>query len=351
MTDEEAGVDPQDAAAIAAFEAAVARFTQDLNRLHIAGGAPPYATMAGASIRPRLTKAGLNEMLSGKRFTSLESLLEFVRVVTTPRDLDAATAAKFRTDPALVKEWRGRWQDVKMLQRQAQPGNKRLRATVRQILDGAVGEAEALRGDARAEAERIRTSAQDEAARLRAQARRDAEKLLDGAREAAGLAHGSPHGPGPQTPARAGPLWAAGRVLRPALRPLAAASTLAGLALAATLGADALTGAPGNCRAVRTPAAGLAFPAGRQDPGTVQQAAFAHKPQSIVPFPSSQTLRAPFGFPSGPSSSPSTDPPPTPSATPTPSPTPAPSTSPTPTASPSPARSRSDPCATQTRGR
>ncbi|MFG2988448.1 hypothetical protein ACGFZK_03935 [Streptomyces sp. NPDC048257] len=97
----------QDADAVAAFEAAPAGFTEELNLLHIAGGSPTYASLAAAaSSRPRLTKAGLNEMLAGKRFTSLDSLLEFVRVVTTSsaadRDLahtgpDAGTEHTFHT--------------------------------------------------------------------------------------------------------------------------------------------------------------------------------------------------------------------------------------------------------------
>lgn len=84
MTHEDPGIEPHDAAAIAAFEDALHEFTEELNRLHIANGAPSYSTLASASARPRLTKAGLNELLAGKRFTSLEALLEFVRVVTTP---------------------------------------------------------------------------------------------------------------------------------------------------------------------------------------------------------------------------------------------------------------------------
>ncbi|UUU37465.1 hypothetical protein [Streptomyces sp. NBC_00162] len=84
MTQTDPGIEPHDATAITVFEDALRAFTQELNRLHIDHGAPSYAIMASASVRPRLTKAGLNEMLSGRRFTSLEALLEFIRVLTTP---------------------------------------------------------------------------------------------------------------------------------------------------------------------------------------------------------------------------------------------------------------------------
>ncbi|MFD3758012.1 hypothetical protein [Streptomyces sp. NPDC058622] len=117
-------------------------------------------------------------MLTGKRFTSLEALLEFVRVVTIPPGLPPAEAEGFRADPVLVAAWRARWQEVKLLQRASQPAGKRLRATVRETLDDAAQEAEALREDARTEAERIRISAEAEAAVVRAQARHEADQLL-----------------------------------------------------------------------------------------------------------------------------------------------------------------------------
>lgn len=364
MTHEDPGIEPHDATAIAAFEDALREFTQELNRLHIANGAPSYATMVSASVRPKLTKAGLNEMLAGKRFASLEALREFVRVVTTPRDLDPTDppAAGFRADPALAADWRSRWQDVKLLQRQAQPANKRFRATVRQTLDDAAQEAEAVREDARAEAARIRTSAEAEAVRVRAQAQHDADELLHRARQTAEQAHGSPtrEGADLNSAARAagsgGQVWqqAKGLVLRPALRPLAAATAVAGLALAAILTGDSLTGTSGNCQPGQTQAADRLIPqAGLQGRGTVHKAAFAHKPEAFIPFATNQALPPAFGFPSGPSSSPSTDASPTPSTAPTPSPTPTPtptpSTAPTPTASPAPRKP--DHCAPQARAR
>ncbi|MFH9800465.1 hypothetical protein [Streptomyces virginiae] len=163
MAAEEPGVESQDCEAIDAYEAALDAFAERLNLLHISGGSPSYSTVAAASVRPRLTTTGLNEMLSGKRLPSLETLLEYLRVVTTPSGLDKPAAAKFRAAAELVEEWRGHWQDAKLLQRRAQAANKRVRATVRQVHDDAVRDAEALRTAARSEAERIRTSAHTDA--------------------------------------------------------------------------------------------------------------------------------------------------------------------------------------------
>ncbi|WP_328930585.1 hypothetical protein OG429_40290 (plasmid) [Streptomyces sp. NBC_00190] len=357
MTEEDPGIEPHDATAITAFENALREFTHELNRLHITNGAPSYATIAAAAVRPRLTKAGLNEMLAGTRFTSREALLEFVRVVTTPGDLDPAAAAGFRVDPELADAWRGRWQDVKLLQRQAQPASRRVRATVRQTLDDATLEAEAVRKDAHAEADRIRTTAEADAAQVRAQARHDADELIERARRTAAQAHGSPprEGDGPHTRAGAAGsagsgvlLWRQGKalVLRPALRPLAAATAVAGLALAAVLAGDSLTGTPGTCQPNQAQAADQLMPrAGLEGRGQVQQAAFAYEPAAII-WPSGTP---PSGFfQNVPSSSASTNPSPTPSSSPTPSPTPTPSTSPTPTTSP--AQTKPDPCALRARG-
>ncbi|MFB7265930.1 ABC transporter substrate-binding protein [Streptomyces nojiriensis] len=135
MAAEEPGVEPQDREAIEAYEGAQAAFTEKLNLLHISGGSPSYATVASASVRPRLTTTGLNEMLTGKRLPSLEALLEFVRIVTTPSSLDKPAAEKFRADPGLVEEWRGHWQDVKLAQRRAQWASRRRQTTGRQAHD------------------------------------------------------------------------------------------------------------------------------------------------------------------------------------------------------------------------
>ncbi|WP_331747146.1 hypothetical protein OG365_39850 (plasmid) [Streptomyces sp. NBC_00853] len=327
MAAEEPEVEPQDREAIEAYEDALAAFAEKLNLLHISGGSPAYATVASASVRPRLTTTGLNEMLSGKRLPSLESLLEFVRIVTTPDDLDKPAAAKFRADPALVDQWRGHWQDVKLLQRRAQPANKRVRATVREVHDNAVREAEALRTDAHAEAERIRTNAEADAERIRAQARKDADGLLEPTRARAAVP--LPEGPDPQRPGhgvfRAGVLTPGGR-RGGALRPVAAVTAVAGLAVAAILMGDYLTGTPGDCREGQTQAADQLVPrTGFPERGTVRQAAFAAQPEAFLTFPPGTKI--PFTIPPPDTSSPTPSTSPTPSPTPTPTPTPTPSPS------------------------
>lgn len=70
VIDDDPGITERDAAAIAAFEDAVREFAAELNRLLLALGVPSYSVMACGSLRLRLTGAGLNEMLGGRRFTS-----------------------------------------------------------------------------------------------------------------------------------------------------------------------------------------------------------------------------------------------------------------------------------------
>lgn len=244
---------------------------------------------------------------------------------------------------------------MKLLQRRAQPASKRLRASVRQTLDDAAQEAEAVRGDARAEAVRIRASAEAEAAQLCARARQDADELLHRAGQTAAQAHGPQPREGESLHTRASAAGVGGRlrrqgrdlVLRPALRPLATATAVAGLALAAMLAGDSLTGTPGTCQAGQTQTADQLIPrADFQGRKTVQQAAFALKPGDII-----YSKLPAFSFPTAPSSSASADTPPTPtpSTAPTPSPTPTPSTSPTPTPTPTP--NKPDPCAPPARDR
>ncbi|KJY16469.1 MULTISPECIES: hypothetical protein [unclassified Streptomyces] len=328
----EPGTEPQGSEAIEAYEAALADFAEKLNLLHIAGGTPSYATIASASVRPRLTTTGLNEMLSGKRLPSLESLLEFVRVVTTPSGLDKPAAQKFRADATLVETWRGHWQDTNLLQRRAQPANRRLKATVRQIHDDAVREAEAVRTAAHAEAERIRTSAQTDAEDIRAQARRDAADVLGRAREAATAP--TPDGPGPQRTARevsrsGRPLIRGrGAALRTRLRPAAAVLVVAALAVATVLVGDSLRGEPGACRDGGPQAGQIASdPGSPRRPIDIRPAAFVAEPAVWLTFPPG---RVPFSIPSDTSS-------PTPTSSPPPeaSPTPSPPATPSPTPSPS----------------
>ncbi|MFJ9597998.1 hypothetical protein ACIRS3_35290 [Streptomyces virginiae] len=336
MAVEEPGVEPQDCEAVDAYEAALDAFAEKLNLLHISGGSPSYSTVAAASVRPRLTTTGLNEMLSGKRLPSLETLLEYLRVVTTPSGLDKPAAAKFRADAELAEEWRGHWQDAKLLQRRAQAANKRVRATVRQVHDDAVRDAEALRTAAHAEAERIRTSAHTDAEDIRARARRDADELLDRSRETTTAT--TPASPEPRRPGRggAGLLPSLGVT---GLRPAAAVLAVAVVAVATILVSDSFTGTPGDCPDGRTQAAARhADAVSSNGHGNVRPVAFAAQPAAFITLsPGHPLLR---GFPT-----PSTSP--TPAATPTPdtSPTPAESPTPSPSAtSPTPAPSRSAPC-------
>ncbi|MFF3675888.1 hypothetical protein ACFYYS_18175 [Streptomyces sp. NPDC002120] len=340
MTAEEPGVEPQDCEAIDAYEAALDAFAEKLNLLHISGGSPSYSTVAAASLRPRLTTTGLNEMLSGKRLPSLEALLEYLRVVNTPSGLDKPAAAKFRADAALVQEWRGHWQDAKLLQRRAQAANKRVRATVRQVHDDAVRDAEALRTAAHAEAERIRTSAHTDAEGIRARARRDADELLDRACETTTVP--TPDRPEPQRSGsgtvRAGLLPGLGTVT--GLRPAAAVLAVAVVAVTTILVSDSFTGTPGDCPDGRTQAAARQADAvSSNGHGNVRAVAFAVEPAAFITlYPGHSLLR---GFPT-PSTSPTPDEPPTTHTSPTPaeSPTPRPSA----TSTPTPAPSQSAPC-------
>ncbi|MGW6846415.1 hypothetical protein [Streptomyces sp. NPDC054958] len=167
MTGERPAVDPQDNELAESFEAALAAFSEELSLFHIACGSPSYATIASASVRPRLTKSGLTEMLTGKRVPPRETLLEFVRVVTTPSGLDKPAAEKFRANPETLNEWRDRWEHVKVLQRRFHRANKRPPTTVKQTHDDVLREPEAPNTEAGmagagASGERSHTQVQEE---------------------------------------------------------------------------------------------------------------------------------------------------------------------------------------------
>ncbi|WP_406730122.1 hypothetical protein [Streptomyces sp. NBC_01794] len=353
MTYSNSEVEPEDAAAIAAYEEALREFTMELNRLHIAYGAPSYATLVKASVRPRLTKAGLNEALSGKRFPSLEALLEFVRVVSNLQPDLPDTPAASRARRELVDQWRSRWQHVKFLQRQAHAPWTRLRATVQDTLDQALGEAEDVRATAHIEAARLRAGAEAEAERLRTQAQHEANELLQRAQAEAEQLHvqaqqdaelPSPAHTDTDRPSsrrRAGLLSP-----RQAWRPLVAVVAVSGVGLAVTLAADSLTGQRSNpCQPTRAHTAASIIP-GPQPGGSMEQVAVAYEPQMII------TNLPRYYWPSptwteDPSPTPSEDPSPTPSSSPTPS------ASPTPTGSethaPAGACGRTGPSASPTR--
>ncbi|MFF3312997.1 hypothetical protein [Streptomyces sp. NPDC002952] len=160
-------------AAIAAYREALCAFTEALVLLHISYGAPSYRDIVRASKSPKLTNAGINEALTGKRLPSQAALLEFVRVVSAGDHRQAPAQALDSAQTALIQEWGGRWQSVKLLQRQAQAPLRHLRASVQDTLDEARRDAEAVRSAAHAEAGRVLDEARAEAARLRSQARGD----------------------------------------------------------------------------------------------------------------------------------------------------------------------------------
>ncbi|WP_328947410.1 hypothetical protein [Streptomyces sp. NBC_00250] len=179
MTQVEIGADPEDVEAIAAYEEALQAFVFDLNKLHIQFGAPSYSQIVGASVRPKLTKAGLNEVLSGKRLPSREALLEFVRVVSNPVPTPVGTRAGHVANRQLMDHWRDRWGAVKLLQRQVQAPWKRLKNTVKEALEQAVSDAESVRNAAREQADRVRSDALAEADAIRAAAREEAARIVN----------------------------------------------------------------------------------------------------------------------------------------------------------------------------
>ncbi|KOV13783.1 hypothetical protein ADK90_36545 [Streptomyces sp. XY413] len=217
-----------------------------------------------------------------------------------------------------------------LVQRRAQAANKRVRATVRQVHDDAVRDAEALRTEAHAEAERIRTNAHTDADDIRARARRDADELLDRARKTT---------PAP-TPEAAEPPYTESRAVRaglppglgrlPGLRPAGVVLAVAVVAVATILVGDSFTGTPGGCRDGRTQAAELnADAVASNDHGNVRPVAFAAEPAAFITLPAGHPLHR--GFPT-PSTSSTTEGSPTSNTSPAPeaSPTLSPSTTPTP---------------------
>ncbi|MFB6842659.1 hypothetical protein ACFCY7_37465, partial [Streptomyces sp. NPDC056361] len=181
MTQVESGADPRDVEAVAEYEEALQVFVFDLNKMHIHFGAPSYSQIVGASVRPKLTKAGVNEVLSGKRLPSREALLEFVRVVSNPPFPPPGTPVGHVADRQLMDHWRDRWAAVKLLQRQVQAPWKRLKNTARETLEQAVSEAENIRKAVHEEADRVRRDALAEADAIRAAAREEAARIVNSA--------------------------------------------------------------------------------------------------------------------------------------------------------------------------
>jgi hypothetical protein len=178
VTQSNTEVDPEDAAAVAAYENALRAFTTELKKLHIAFGAPSYATIASSSVRPKLTKAGISEALSGKRLPSREALLEFVRVVSNPEQLPPNAPVTYWARPELREAWKKRWEDVKFHQGRALALRRRVQATTQEMLEQAVREAASVRAVAQEEAARIRAEAKEQADALCAQAREQAAQMI-----------------------------------------------------------------------------------------------------------------------------------------------------------------------------
>ncbi|MHC0429533.1 ATP-binding protein [Streptomyces sp. O3] len=183
MTESGNAVDPEDLEAAAAYDAAYAAFTDELNRLHIAYGAPSYSEIAKASVRPKLSRAGITEALTGKRLLPMPALLEFVRVVSNPMPPAHDVPSDFAAQPELVDEWRARWADVRYLLRQVQAPMSRVKQASKEMVAEALRESEALRLKAHEQAESLRREAEAEAELVRSQARADAAAMQEHVQE------------------------------------------------------------------------------------------------------------------------------------------------------------------------
>jgi vacuolar-type H+-ATPase subunit H len=275
-------------AAIAAYREALRGFTEALTLLHISCGAPSYRDMGRASVNPKLTGAGLNEALTGRRLPSQAALLEFVRVVRSLAP--EQSAATLPSQAELVEEWTGRWQKTKLLQRQAQAPLQHLRATVKDTLKEAEKAADKTRSQAREEAAGLLDSARTEAERLRAQARDDAQELLRQARQdAADLSRSTEEqacpSQGVDRERRAGRARRVlGRMSRRRVLPVVVAGAVALTGGAVYIGVDAFGGhKPGSCTsALDRPSRGTVAQAGPRSAGAVEQAAGQRLPESFI---------------------------------------------------------------------
>ncbi|MGW1923352.1 DivIVA domain-containing protein [Streptomyces massasporeus] len=287
MAESEMGAEEE--AAIAAYREALRGFTEALTLLHISCGAPSYRDMGRASVTPKLTGAGLNEALTGRRLPSQAALLEFVRVVRVLAP--EQSAATLPSHAKLVEEWSGRWQKTKLLQRQAQAPLQHLRASVNDTLHMAEQDAEKTRSQAREEAAGLLDSARTEAERLRAQAREDAQELLRQARQDAAVLSRSKDGqasPGRGDVVETRTGWArrvAGRIPRRRVLPVLVAGAVVLTGSAVYIGLDAFGGyKPGRCTsALDRPSAVMVAHAGQaRSGGTVEQVAEQRLPESFI---------------------------------------------------------------------
>ncbi|MFD8703732.1 ATP-binding protein [Kitasatospora sp. NPDC059648] len=185
MADRSAGPDPADLAAAAAYDERFAAFVEDLNRLHIEHGAPSYGEICGAADVFKLTKAGLADLLTGKRLPAMNFLLEFVRVVSNPLPVDGRKPRGHKAHPELIDHWRRRWVDLRTLNRQLQSPLGRVRNATKLLVETAERTAEEAVGAAEEHARQLRSRAEAEAAFVLEEARQQAARLVGEAAERA----------------------------------------------------------------------------------------------------------------------------------------------------------------------
>ncbi|WP_030055399.1 MULTISPECIES: sensor histidine kinase [Streptomyces] len=191
MAERPAETDPGDLAAVAAYDERFAAFVDDLNRLHIEYGAPSYGEICGAAQVFKLTKAGIADLLTGKRLPAVNFLLEFVRVVSNPLPVDGRTPRGHKAHPELIDRWRRRWVDLRSLNRQVKAPLGRIRNAGKQLVEEAERTAAQRIGAAEERARETRARAEVEAAFVLEEARQQAAGLVEEARqEAARLVEG-----------------------------------------------------------------------------------------------------------------------------------------------------------------
>ncbi len=179
MAERPAETDPGDLAAVAAYDERFAAFVDDLNRLHIEYGAPSYGEICGAAQVFKLTKAGIADLLTGKRLPAVNFLLEFVRVVSNPLPVDGRTPRGHKAHPELIDRWRRRWVDLRSLNRQVKAPLGRIRNAGKQLVEEAERTAAQRIGAAEEQARQIRSRADAEAAFVLEEARQQAGRLLE----------------------------------------------------------------------------------------------------------------------------------------------------------------------------
>lgn len=139
---EQPEVTQADREAIEAANSVQEEFVAELNTFHVKAGAFSYTQIVQAAGPGRLSRAGVAEMLGGKRLPSVDALMAFVRAVN---ELSGAPAAQQRTE---ADRLRARWTDVKLLQRRAVAPWKRVRQSADTVLEAAKVEAERILADA-----------------------------------------------------------------------------------------------------------------------------------------------------------------------------------------------------------